>query len=187
MRFKYVLTMLFVMLLTAGCSVNPTVHSTFNQSIDFNQYKTFGFFQPLDTDSRYESLTSQYLKQAAVNEMTQRGFILSKKDPDLLINFQRVIQDKQQTYEIPISGYSGYSSYRGHLFYDSWAGYRTQTDNYQEGRLNIDIVDRLENKVVWQGNSVGRVDDEQLKNLQSTLQKTVSQVFKQFPMFGAQQ
>lgn len=186
MRSKQVLIMFFVLLFTAGCSVNPTVHSTFNQSTNFNQYKTFGFFQPLDTDSRYESLTSQYLKQATVTEMTQRGFVLSNNNPDLLINFQRGIQDKQEIYDIPVSGYMGYNDYWNRGYYGSLAGFRTQVDNYQEGKLNIDIVDRQTNKVIWQGNAVERIDSQQLQNLQSSLQKTVSQVFKQFPIFATQ-
>jgi hypothetical protein len=171
-----------MLFLTSACSVNPTIRTTFNQAVDLNQYKTFGFFQPLDTDSRYESLTSQYLKQATVVEMTRRGFVLSKNTPDLLINFHRDIRSKQQINEIPITGYSGYHQYRGHLSYDSWLSYRTYIDNYQEGKLKIDIVDRQSNKVIWQGEAVGRLSEAQQNNLQVTLQKAVSQMFSQFPI-----
>jgi hypothetical protein len=62
--------------------------------------------------------------------------------------------------------------YRGHLSYDSWLSYRTY----------IDIVDRQSNKVIWQGEVVGRLSEEQQQNLQVTLQKTVSQMFSQFPL-----
>jgi len=178
MKSKHILITLCILLLTTACSINPTIRTAFNQAVDFNQYKTFSFFQPLDTDSRYESLTSQYLKQATVVEMTQRGFVLSKNKPDLLINFRRDIQNKQHIDEIPITGYGGYHQYRG---YDSWVSYRPYIDNYQEGKLNIDLVDSKSNKVIWQGEAVGRVNEEQLNNLQATLQKTVSQLFIKFP------
>jgi hypothetical protein len=181
MTFKHVLIKLCIVFLTAACTVSPTIRSSYNQSIDFSQYKTFGFFQPLDTDSRYESLTSQYLKQTTVTEMTRRGFVLSKNEPDLLINFHRDIQNKQHIDEIPITGYGGYREYRGHLYYDSWVGYRTYIDNYQEGKLSIDIVDSRLNKVIWQGEALERINEEHLNNLQATLQKTVSQIFTQFP------
>jgi hypothetical protein len=110
MKSTYILLILCMLFLTSACSVNPTIRTTFNQTVDFNQYKTFGFFQPLNTDSRYESLTSQYLKQATVVEMTRRGFVLSKNTPDLLINFHRDIRSKQQINEIPITGHGGYRS-----------------------------------------------------------------------------
>lgn len=182
MKFKHVLIALCIVFLTAACTVSPTIRSSYNQTIDFKQFKTFGFFEPLDTDSRYESLTSQYLKQATVTEMRQRGFVLSKNKPDLLINFHRDIKSRQQINEIPMTTYGGYREYRGHLYYDSWVGYRTYIDNYQEGKLNIDIVDSRTNKVIWQGEAVGRVSNEQENNLQATLQKTVSHMFSQFPI-----
>jgi len=181
MKSKHILIALCIVFLTTACSINPTIRTTSNPAVDFNQYKTFGFFQPLDTDSRYESLTSQYLKQATVIEMTQRGFVLSNNKPDLLINFHRDIKNKQQINEIPITGYGGYREYRGRVYYDSWVSYRTFIDNYQEGILNIDIVDSKSNKVVWQGEAIGRQTEEQQNNLQSSLQKTVSQMFTQFP------
>ena len=182
MKLKHLLITLCILFLTAACTVSPTIHSSYNQAIDFNQYKTFGFFQPLDTDSRYESLTSQYLKQATIIEMTRRGFVLSKNKPDLLINFHRYIESKQHLDEIPVTGYGGYHEYRGHVYYDYGMSYRTYIDNYQEGKLNIDIVDSRSNKVIWQAEAVGRVSDEQRDNLQATLQKTVSQMFTQFPI-----
>lgn len=182
MKFKHLFITLFILFLTAACSVSPTIRSNYNQAIDFNQYKTFGFFQPLDTDSRYESLTSQYLKQATVIEMTRRGFVLSKNKPDLLINFHRYIENKQYINEIPVTGYGGYHEYRGHVYYDYGMSYRTYIDNYQEGRLSIDIVDSRSNRVIWQAEAVGRVSNQERDNLQATLQKTVSQMFTQFPI-----
>ena len=113
--------------------------------------------------------------------MTQRGFVLSNHKPDLLINFHRDIQNKQYIDEIPITGYGGYRQYRGRLYYDSWVSYRPYVENYQEGKLTIDLVDSQTNKVVWQGEAVQRVNEEQLNNQQSALQKTVSHMFAQFP------
>lgn len=182
MKSKHIIITLCILFLTTACSVSPTIRSNFNQAADFSQYKTFGFFQPLDTDTRYESLTSQYLKQATVVQMTRRGFILSKNKPDLLINFRREIQNKQHIDEIPITGYGGYHQYRGNVYYDSWVGYRPYVNNYQESKLTIDLVDSKSNKVIWQGEAVGRVNEEQRANLQATLQKTVSQMFAQFPI-----
>lgn len=182
MKSKSILITFCVLFLTTACTISPTIRSNYNQTTDFSQYKTFGFFKQLDTDTRYESLTSQYLKQATVVEMTRRGFVLSNNKPDLLINFRREIQDKQHFDEMPISGYGGLHRYRGHAYYDSWISYRPYIDNYQEGTLNVDLVDSKLNKVIWQGEAVGRVNEAQRKNLQATLQKTVSQMFTQFPI-----
>ncbi len=183
MKSKHLVMTLCIVFLTAACTVSPTIRSNYNQTIDFSHYKTFGFFEKLDTDTRYESLTSQYLKEATVNQMTQRGFVLTNDKPDLLINFRHNIQDKQYIDEMPITGYGGLSQSRSHYYYGSWVGYRPYVDNYKEGKLTIDLVDKKSNKVVWQGEAVGRVNEEQQSNLKVSLHKTVSQMFAKFPFF----
>lgn len=182
MKSKQVLIAFCILIFTTACSVSPTIRSSANNAVDFNQYTTFGFFDPLDTDTRYESLTSQYLKQATRVEMTRRGFVFTQDNPDLLINFHGHTENKQTIHQFPSSGYSaGYYEYRGHLYYDAFINTRTFIDDYQQGTLSIDLVDNKLKKMVWQGVAVGRVTQEKLKNLQSTLQQTISEIFTQFP------
>jgi len=182
MKIQYRLITFSLILLISACSgVNPSIRSNSNPTVEFNQYKTFGFFEKLDTDQRYESLVSQYLKTATTKEMTQRGFILSNDKPDLLINFHSNVESKQYIEQYPVSVTGDYYNYRRGLYYDEWVGYRTFVNNYKEGTLNIDIVDRQQNKMVWEGIAIGQLTEENQKNLQSTLQKTVSDIFAQFP------
>jgi len=177
------LIILSVILLISACSgVDTTIRSNTNQSIELSQYSTFGFFQQLDTDARYETLISQYLKKATINEMTQRGFILDNEKPDLLINFHTNVENKQYVHQIPTAERGGYYSYRGRVYYDAWTGYDTYVENYTEGTLNIDIVDRKQNKMVWEGIAVGHLTEKKQQNMASTLQKTVSDIFAVFPI-----
>jgi len=167
----------------SGCgAIKPTVHSNFDQSVNFDQYKTFAFFKKLDTDTRYESLFSQYLKKATTDEMTKRGFVLSENKPDLLINFHKTNVKKQDIQQIPIVGYGGYYRYHGSLYYDDWPRYRTFVSDYQQVTLKIDVVDRQQNKVIWQGSAVGREDEDKLDNLQQPVQKVVADIFQRFPV-----
>lgn len=180
--YKNTLLLLCVALLMSACSpTSPNIRSNSNASVDINQYKTFGFFEQLDTDHRYESLLSQYLKEATRAEMTQRGFVFSKEGPDLLINFSNATTDKQEMYNHPRSQV-GYYNYRGRIYYDTWIGYEPYIDNYQHGILTIDIVDRQYNKTIWQGVAEARINKQDQSNLQITTLKIVSAIFKQFPM-----
>lgn len=182
MTTKHAVIGLCILFLTTACT-GPTVRSTYSQTVDFSHYKTFGFFDPLDTDTRYESLNSQYLKQATVAEMTQRGFVLSKEQPDLLINFHSQTEDKQTLHQFPSPTYrAAYYGYRGQFYYDTWVNYQTFIDDYQEGTLTIDLVDTQLKKMIWQGVAIDRVTEDKLKNLQATLQHTVSEIFRQFPV-----
>ena len=183
MNIKMILMALSIVILTSSCTaMGPTIRTNVNQSTDFSQYKTFGFLPQLDTDYSYESLVSQYLKEATKKEMTNRGYVFTDDNPDLLINFHNNIEDKQRVYQVPASYNRSYYSYRGRTYYDVWDGYETYVDNYTEGTLNIDVVDRKQNKMVWEGISIGRLSEEDLNNLQPTLQKAVAEIFSKFPL-----
>ncbi|PHS71498.1 MAG: hypothetical protein COB23_00555 [Methylophaga sp.] len=183
MKSKYILVVLCITLLITACSsVGPTIRSNFNSSVDFNQYKTFGFFQKLDTDYRYESLTSQFLKDATIVEMTKRGFTFTKDAPDVLINFHNTVESKQDVRQRPTVSYGRSYRYHKRIYYDARIGYETYTHNYKKGTLSIDMVDRQQNKVIWEGVAEERLTKEELKNLQSTLQKSVAEIFAQFPI-----
>jgi len=179
---KFLMVLSITLLITACSGVETRVHSNTNQSVEFNQYSNFGFFRPLDTDSDYESLISQYLKEATTNEMTKRGFVLNNEQPDLLINFHSNVENKQYVHHVPRSNHGGYYSYRGRVYYDAWLGYETYVDNYTEGTVNIDIVDRQQNKMIWEGIAIGHLTDKKQQNMQSTLQQIVIDIFSQFPI-----
>jgi len=57
-------------------------------------------------------------------------------------------------------GYYGYR--RG--YYGTWGGYgygtTTHINNYTEGTINVDIVDRAQKRMVWEGVAAGRVDEK---------------------------
>lgn len=183
MRTIKLLVAIFVVLFTASCStVGPSVHANLDNTIDFNKYKTFGFFEKLDTDHRYESLLSHYLKEATTEEMTKRGFIYKAESPDLLINFYRNVENKQDIHQRPTTRYGAYYGYRGRIYYEAWHGYDSYTVNYKLDTLNIDMVDRQLNKMIWQGTSVDRLSEEKMKNLQATLNKMVADIFSKFPL-----
>jgi len=177
---------LCVLFLVTACSSGPTIRTNVNRSVNFHQYKSFGFFEELDTDKRYQSLVSQYLKEVTIQEMTTRGFVLVADNPDLLINFHTNVENKQVIRQTPSTsyggGYGGYYGYRRSFYYDPLPSYDTYVDNYQEGTLNIDIVDRVQNKMIWEGVAEGRLSQETLTNLQPALHRVVGEIFAEFPI-----
>jgi len=175
--------MLLLAMLVSSCASTPNIYSDFNASVNFQSYKSFGFFEKLDTDHRYESLVSQYLKDATIAEMTKRGFIFTEHNSDLLINFHTNVEQKQRVHEIPIVDRAGYYAYRSHRsYYDVWPSYEIYIENYEEGTLNIDMVERKSNAMVWEGIAVGRLSKEKKQNIQSTIEKAVIEIYSQFPI-----
>jgi hypothetical protein len=172
-----------IIMLISSCATSPNIHSDYNRSIDFNQYENFGFYEQVDTEHGYETLVTQYLKNATIAELTKRGLSFSDDNPDLLINFHTNVEQKQKIYKVPGYDRTGYYDYRARrYYYNPWPEYEIHIDNYEEGTLNIDVVDRESKKMVWEGIAVGRLTEKDKEDIQSTIENSVVEIFRQFPI-----
>ena len=176
-RPAQVLAVVVLLVGLAGCATGPKIFVNEDPSANFANYRTFGFPERLGTDDRdgYTSLLSQYLKAATTREMQARGYQLSD-DPDLLINFGVLTQEKIRSTTTP--SYGGYYGYRG---YGAWGGYDTTVTQYTEGTLTIDLIDARRNQLVWEAAGTGRIRDEVRANLQPAVNDAVTLLFQQYP------
>lgn len=178
---RVLLVLLTLGIAVGGCGASkPLIRSDFDHAADFKLYHSFGFFEKLATEDRYESLTTQYLKAAVTREMESRGYELVEKDANLLINFNIKLKDKQQ---VRTSAYpAGYYGYRWG-YYGAWGGYNydTYVYDYTEGTLNIDMVDRVRKQMVWEGVAIGKVRKKDFDNAEKVIDSTVALIFQKFP------
>ncbi len=147
--------------LLAGCASKPDIKSDYDHTIDFNQYKTYGFFNPMGVENpNYSSILGSIFRDSISKEMESRGYTVSD-NPDLMINVSGRLQDKTKvtTTSDPYMG-GGYYGYRRGA-YGTWGGYgygtSTHVSQYTEGTINVDMVDRANKRMVWEGVAVGRV------------------------------
>ena len=186
MQLKKFMLVAMVVMLLSSCAIQPKIHSDYNRSVDFNLYKSFGFYDQVDTEYGYETLVTQYLKKATIAELTKRGLIFSQENPDVLINFHTNVEQKQKIYKVPSYDHVGYYDYRlRRYYYNPWPEYEIHIDNYEEGTLNIDMVERASTKMVWEGIAVGRLTKKDKENIQLTIEGAVVEIFKQFPIAAA--
>ena len=176
------------LLALAGCASAPAVRVEYDKSVDFGQYKTFGFFNPLGTDrSGYETVVSQYLKAAARRELEARGLRFDDEAPQLKLNFNARLSEKLRSTAMPGPTFGmGYYGYRGG-FYSAWPmyTYETTTSTYTEGTLNIDVVDAARRQLVWEGVAVGDVNDTSSESIRPRLEQVVAAAFARFPLAPA--
>lgn len=167
--------------LLAACSTAPTIRSDYDHNADFAQYRSFGFMSPLGTDKAgYSTLLTERLKTATRGQMEMRGYRYTEQAPDLLINFNAKLQEKTQVTPAPPMGpYYGYRT----GFYGGWPGYAWGSDVYQytEGTLNIDLIDARRKQLVWEGVSVGEVDDPSAAAAAQQVEANVAQIFQRYP------
>lgn len=173
---------LFVLaLLLAACSTGPAVRSERDAGAVFSAYSTFGFFDPVGTDKAgYETLVTQTLKAATRREMEARGYRFAESGADLLVNFNAQLADRTEVQPrampVPHPDYYGYRSYI------TWPDYGVVVDHYQEGTLNIDVVDAQRKRLIWEGVAIGRVTEKVQRHRAEAIDKAVAEIFKTYPV-----
>lgn len=167
----------------ASCATSPvSTTADYDRSANFSAYRTFGFFDPLGTDTAgYESLVTQTLKSATQREMEARGYIYAATGADLLINFNAKLAQQTRVSQTPAPPPMYYGYRRG--YYAGWGGYgyETRVDQYVEGTLNIDIVDAQRKQLVWEGVAVGRVTKKSQEDRQTAIRAAVAEIFAKYP------
>ena len=193
-RHGLVLGLLGAALLATGCASGPRVRAERDASVDFSQYRTFAFADPLGTDrAGYQTMVSQHLKAATRRELESRGLRLVEANPQLLVNFNGRLSEKFRTSTVPSSALTlgfgrGYYRYRTG-FYTTWPLYapETQVQSYTEGTLNIDVIDAGKKQMIWEGVAVGRVTDKTYDNLKPEIDAVIAAIFANYPIQSASQ
>ena len=177
--------------LLTSCASGPKIQSDYDPAVDFSQYKTYGFFNPMGIENpNYSSIYGAIFRDAISNEMESRGYVMSD-NPDLLINVSGRLQDKTKvtTTSDPYmhGGYYGYR--RG--YYGTWGGYgygtSTHVSQYTEGTVNVDMVDRAQKRMVWEGVAVGRVNEKKSSDERRTaIHEGIKEMFAGYPFSAGQ-
>jgi hypothetical protein len=188
--FKLIAVLFAVALITA-CSSPVKIQSDYDHSIDFSQYKTYGYYTPMGIENpNYSSLLGSMFRNAIDAQMKPRGYVLAD-NPDLLINVSARLQDKTKvtTMSDPMYG-GGYYGYRGGM-YDPWGGYgygtSTHVSQYTEGTINVDMVDVKNKRMVWEGIAIGRVNEKEKNDeLRADIMTGVAEMFNNYPFRAGQ-
>ena len=178
-------------LLIASCASKPTIETDYDRTVDFGQYKTYAFFNPMGIENpNYSSIYGSIFRDAISKEMESRGYTMSD-NPDLLINVSGRLQDKTKvttTSDPYMSG--GYYGYRRGA-YGAWGGYgygtQTHVSQYTEGTVNVDMVDRGQKRMVWEGVAVGRVNEKRTnEETRTNIYAGIEEMFAGYPFRAGQ-
>ena len=172
----------------AGCASGPDVRGDYDKAADFGKYRTYGFMEHSGTDAGdARSLATQALQAAAAREMESRGYTKSDT-PDLVINFKGRLEEKTDIQSTPAPYYGPTWGYRGY-YGAPWGGYggtEVTTRHYKVGTIVLDIVDRGQRQVVYQGGVEGVITKEMLQNRQATLTAAVGHIYSKYPFVAGQ-
>lgn len=183
---------LAVAVLLTGCATTANVRTGTAPDTDFAEFRTFSFVSPLSTDrAGYHSLISQQLMFSTRRELEVRGleFVADPAEADLLVNFHAQVAEQLRVRSTPDPwvGPSYWNHRRGR--YDPWRGHtrwpshsRVTVDQIAEGQLNVDLVDRRQNMLVWEGLASKRLNQRTMNDLGPALDSAVHGMFAEFPI-----
>jgi len=177
--------MLLLAVLTA-CSSGLTVRSDIDPNVNFSQYKTYNFFEPMGIEGGYNSpIFGEHFRASIGGEMNRRGYRVADR-PDLLINVTIRSDDKvrMRSYTSPyMSG--AYYNRPGGAYGGSAVGVGVSTGTRAtmttEASVFIDFVDLEEHRVVWQGVAVVDVNDKVAMQLRDAIYTAVDRVLAEYP------
>jgi hypothetical protein len=165
----------------ASCSSLKTSYD-FDSQTDFSKYKTFAFTEN-SMKLPIQELNRTRMLQAIENELTAKG--LTKSDnPDVLIDLHVKAEQKQDA-TATTTGPGMYGGYGAPWRYGYGAGFSTTQINvneYTEGTLFINMVDKATDKLVWQGRGTKVIDeDASAEKRTQNINTAISSIFQKYP------
>ena len=170
-------------LLLAACATGPRITSEVDPEADFGSYRTFGFYTPLALEKEgYATPTTDRIKAAARAQLESRGYTYTTQQPDLWVNLNAYMQERTDVTSYPTVDYGYYYSYRARAYFavPYWRD-QTQVSQYTEGTLNVDLVDRQKNRLVWEGIAVGRIAKLKPAERAARIDSTLAEIFARYP------
>ncbi|MEO6517921.1 MAG: DUF4136 domain-containing protein [Pseudoxanthomonas sp.] len=177
-----------LLLLLAACASGPRISSEIDPQANFSSYRSFGFYTPLALEKEgYATPTTDRIKAAARAQLESRGYTYSATQPDLWVNLNAYMQEKTSVTSTPTVDYDYYYSYRART-YVAVPYWRDQTSvrQYTEGTLNVDLVDRRKNSLVWEGIAVGRMARLKPEQRATRIDATMAEIFAAYPYRAGQ-
>jgi hypothetical protein len=172
---KHVL-LLSIFAVLAGCSPQIGVFSDFDPEYDLSTYKTFDWGQKVKIEEgknplHYNELNDKRIKSAVLEQMTMRGYQLTSDNPDLLLHYHIIIDDKSVVKTDPY-GYN-YGPY--------WMQMETNVFIYREGTLILDLMEPKSQNLIWRGWAVLDIDQIDPGQLDEIIKTTIARIFKKYP------
>lgn len=169
---KKIIPILLLSFILSNCaSVRVMTH--YDKAVDFTKYKTYRFVNPKNQQKGLPQ--NPFFSKEIMSEirpvLEAKGYTeaTSIEEADMLIHFYSFINN--ETRFIPPTYHVG-------RWGRTWVAGPGHAVHVKEGTLAIDIVDREEREVIWQG--VGK-DVLDRRDPSRNLVEAVSEILKEFP------
>lgn len=175
----------------ASCS-SVRVVSDFDQSANFNEFKTYAFYKPGIDEAEISDLDKKRILRAIDAEMSSKGFTKSE-NPAVLISIFAKANERVNVYQNNFGfggfGYGGFGFGRfgyggfGYGGFGPWGGgyWGNNVSTQTEGTLYIDIIDKANKQLVWQGQGTASLINRSVEKREARIQEIVNEIMQVYP------
>ncbi len=172
---------IFLAVAAVACSSIQTSYD-YDKTVDFTGYKTYAYTPEAANFGPYQ-LTGDRIIAAIDREMAERGFTKSD-NPDVLIDIRAKLEEKQDaTATTTGTGMYGYGAPYRYGYGGGFTTTQINVNEYTEGTLIINMVDKESDKLVWQGRGTKTLNETASPEKKETNINTgVSMIFDKYPV-----
>ncbi|APZ46281.1 hypothetical protein BW723_08215 [Polaribacter reichenbachii] len=168
---------LFLLVGLYSCNTVKVV-TDYDTKVDFNQYKTFAFYKTGIDKADISSLDKKRVLRAIESELLAQGFTKSE-NPDMLVSIFTKSRRKVNINQNNTWGYGfgwGWNPYM-------WNGMNNNinVNEYTEGTLFIDFIDKEKKELVWQGIGTGALKLSNVEKKEERIKLFVKEIVSRFP------
>jgi hypothetical protein len=189
MKALKLLPALAAIILLASCST-VRVASDYDQSVNFNEYKTYAFYKPGIDQAEISDLDKKRILRAIDAEMSAKGFTKSQ-NPEVLVSIFAKAKERVDVYQNNWGwgggfGWGGFGGFGWGGF--GWGGpwglggnFGNTVSTRTEGTLYIDIIDKANKQLVWQGQGTASLVMGNVEKREARIQEIVSEIMQVYP------
>jgi len=173
MKIYNLFILLCLGILTSCSSVK--VVSDYDTKVDFSTYKTFAFYKKGIDKASVSDLDKKRIMRAIENELIEKGFTKSE-NPDLLISIFTKSREQVNVTDNNL----GYGFGWG---YNPWffGSTNLNINQYTEGTLFIDFIDKNKNELIWQGIGSGAMKLSNIDKKEERINEFVNKIILAYP------
>ena len=173
MKILKLLFLLCLVILTSCSSVK--VVSDYDTKVDFTSYKTFAFYKKGIDKASVSDLDKKRIMRAVEAELVAKGFSKSA-NPDILVSIFTKSREQVNVSDNNVGIGWGWG-------YNPWFYGRTNINinQYTEGTLFIDFIDKNTNELIWQGIGSGAMKMSNIEKKEERINEFVYKIISTYP------
>ncbi len=179
MKFFKVLSLLLVFIISSCSTVKVT--TDYDTKANFNSYKTFAFYKKGIDKASVSDLDKKRILRAIERELTSKGFTKSN-DPDFLVSIYTKSRERINVRDNNFGWGLGWGWGWGWNPW-MWGGMNNNinVNQYTEGTLFIDFIDKDKKELVWQGIGSGSMKSKGPEKKEKRINTFVKEILSKYP------